>query len=334
VRTFLAALLLLLLLSSPAMAQCTAYTFHGTLIIPTRNYPPVIEVMLATHKGEQPIAYAYTDANNQFRFDNVQADRMDVVVRLEKFNELRESVDIGDTVSQAGTGACNQSGVFWLIPDEHAGEPLHGYPKEAVDEYALALKEDTARRYSEAAKHLEKVVMLVPEWFDAHCDLAAIYEKANRGGDAEKEYRKALDLEPDSFRAQLALGRLLLDQADLKLQQPSHPDLQPVLREARGLLAKAVNGNDKSAAAVHLLGDADFRLSDYKNAEIELKRALELDPTLYAARITLINVYISQKRWQDALDNVDIFLVENPSSPLRKEIMSTRTSIVHRLQNP
>src|SRR6478752_977400 len=109
-------------MSSQALAQCPSYIFHGTLIIPTRNYPSIIEVQLLSNQSEQPLAYAYTDATNRFRFDNMQANRFDVVVRLEHFKELRESVDIGDSVIPTG-GTCDQSRVFWLIPEESTDEP-------------------------------------------------------------------------------------------------------------------------------------------------------------------------------------------------------------------
>jgi tetratricopeptide (TPR) repeat protein len=76
----------------------------------------------------------------------------------------------------------------------------------------------------------------------------------------------------------------------------------------------------------------DFRTASYTTAEQELKRALELDPALSAARITLINVDIQQQNWQNALDNADAFLLENPASPYRQQVMATRSSVVRRLQ--
>ena len=53
---------------------------------------------------------------------------------------------------------------------------------------------------------------------------------------------------------------------------------------------------------------------------MELNRALSLDPGIFPARISLINVYIEQKRWQDALDNLDQFLLENPAAQLVVEL--------------
>jgi predicted Zn-dependent protease len=109
-------------------------------------------------------------------------------------------------------------------------------------------------------------------------------------------------------------------------------DVQPALREAHELISKAIVQDPKSAMASFLRGGVDFRLKDYKAAEVELKHALELDPTMFQARITLANLYIILKQWQAALDQVDTFILENPGSPYIQQMKTTRTGIIRRLQ--
>ncbi len=65
-----------------------------------------------------------------------------------------------------------------------------------------------------------------------------------------------------------------------------------------------------------------------------MNHVLELDQMLAAARITLINVYVQQQSWQNALENLDAFLLENPTSPYRQQVITTRLSVVRRLQSP
>ena len=67
-------------------------------------------------------------------------------------------------------------------------------------------------------------------------------------------------------------------------------------------------------------------------AESELKHALELDPKIFPARIMLVNVFIQMGMWQEALDNADIFLIENPGSRFRSDVSNTRTQVLQRLQ--
>ncbi|HLQ79055.1 MAG TPA: tetratricopeptide repeat protein, partial [Terriglobia bacterium] len=140
----------------------------------------------------------------------------------------------------------------------------------------------------------------------------------------------------ESFRVLMSLGRLYVLIADEKLQDPLTRDsAPPIFRQAYNLLAAAAARDPKSAMASYMVGSVEFRLGSYKDAEKDLKHALELDPSVFPARITLINVYVAQRMWQDALENIDEFILGNPSSAFRQEVMATRAVVIRRLSpNP
>jgi len=335
-KNLAAAAVLILFMSSLgfALPACPAYSFFGTIIVAARDYPIKYEVQLLSNRGDEIIARTYVDMTNRFVFDNVPPGRFDVVVHIERFQELRSPIDVTSAMSAQANGGCNVRDIFWLLPLERPNETSSGYPPEATREYDLAVRAENNMRFDEAAKHLEAAIVLAPDWFDAHSDLGAVYEKVNRVPDAASEYRRALELKPDSVRALLSLGRLLLDEADKSLQDPKlHVDVQPTLHEARELVQRAIVADPMSAMASFLLGGVDFRLLDYKAAETELQHALELDPKMSQARITLANLYINLKKWQDALDQIDAFVLEFPGSPYRQQLITTRTSIIRRLQS-
>jgi tetratricopeptide (TPR) repeat protein len=331
-------LVVILLSSGIARAQsdCTIFNLYGTLIIPVRDHPEKFEVLLKTRMGEQEIAHAYIDLNGRFFFENIPTGTYDVFTKVDGFKELRERVDFsGHQGGHTESDACKQNEIYWLKPDDVTvivDERLRGYPKEAIDEYVAAVAADSAKRYKEVVAHLENVVRLAPDWYDAHCELGVAYEELDRSGDAEKEYRKALELKPNGFRAMMSLARLLVLVADEKLQSPATRDTgRPLLNQARELLVSATMMDPMSAMAAYLLGAVDFRLASYKNAETELKHALELDASMFPARVTLINVYIAQQQWQNALDNVDTFLLENPDTVYRQQVLGIRSSILRRV---
>jgi predicted Zn-dependent protease len=332
------ALLVILLSSGIARAQsdCTIFNLYGALIIPVRDHPEKFEVLLKTRMGEQEIAHAYIDLNGRFFFENIPVGTYDVFTKIDGFKEMRERVDFsGHRGGQSDSDPCKQNEIYWLKPEDVTvivDERLRGYPKEAIDEYVAAVAADSAKKYKEVVAHLENVVRLAPDWYDAHCELGVAYEELDRNGDAEKEYRKALELKPNGFRAMMSLGRLLVLVADLKLQSPATRDAgSPLLNQARELLVSATTMDPMSAMAAYLLGAVDFRLASYKNAETELKHALELDASIFPARVTLINVYIAQQQWQNALDNVDTFLLENPDTVFRQQVLGIRSSILRRV---
>ena len=331
------AVLGILLASGVAQAQsdCTLFNLYGTLIIPVRDHPEKFVVLLKPRGGDQEYAHTYIDLNGRFFFENVPTGTYDVYTKIDGFKEMRERVDFsGHMGGNTDTGACKQNEIYWLRPDDVevvVDERLRGYPKAAIDEYVLAVTADSKKLYKEVVAHLENVVRLAPDWYDAHCELGIGYEELNRPGDAEKEYRKALELKPDGFRAIMSLSRLLILVADEKIQNPATRDAgPPLLNLARELLVNAARIDSMSAMAAYLLGAVDFRLASYKNAETELKHALELDASIFPARVTLINVYIAQQQWQNALDNVDSFLLENPDTVYRQQVMGIRSSILRR----
>ena len=319
-----------------AQSTCITYNLYGALIIPVRDYPNKFEVFLLNRMGEQEIAHSYIDMSGRFFFDNLQEGTFDVVVRLEGFKEMRERVDIGRTLgTTADNGVCKQNEIYWLTPEDTiviVDERLRGYPKEAISEYVQAVTAYNEKHYKEVVVHLENVVRLAPDWFDAHCELGVAYEEVNQRPNAEKQYRRALELKPDGFRALVSLGRLLVVEADERLQSAATRDsAPPILRQAREVLASATMRDTRDANASYMLGAVDFRLGSYKDAEVELKHALELDPTVFPARVTLINVYIEQKQWQSALDNIDAFIIENPDSVLRQQVFAIRSTVLRRL---
>jgi tetratricopeptide (TPR) repeat protein len=156
----------------------------------------------------------------------------------------------------------------------------------------------------------------------------------SRRNEAAAEFRKAHELNPDSARPFLVLGRLFLEEADIEILSATNADTSTKLKAARESLTEAVRRDPKLATAFYYLGAVDFRTQTYTDAETELKCALELDPKLFEARIILINVFVNQQKWQAALDSADTFLLEYPTSPYRPQVATTCQSIARRLQPP
>lgn len=335
-KNLLAAFALILVASSFAHAQigslgCVTsppgtFTFTGKLIIPGNDHPEIFEVFLMARMGEQIIAHTIANWSGEFCFIGVESARYDLLVRLEGFKELREVVDVPPVFPS----------IFWLTPADREvvlDERLRGYPKEAIDEYVMAAMADANKDFKEVVRHLEKVVSLAADWYDAHCELGGAYEEIQRYTDAEKEYRRALELKPDGMRAIMSLGRLLVLVSDDMINAAAAQDtITPILEQAHEVLTAALKRDPTSAMASYLIGAVDFRLASYGDAEKELKHALQLDTTIFPARIMLVNVFVAQKLWDQALDHLDQFILENPRSPYRTQAMETRASVVRHMR--
>jgi len=113
-----------------------------------------------------------------------------------------------------------------------------------------------------AAVHFEIVVNKNPKWVDARYSLASVYARIDRIPDAATHLLLVLDEEPDHFRANLLLGRILTlkNQADLAVPY----------------LEKAVKVQSDSAEANAFLADAYEKLGRTDDAAAARSRAAAL----------------------------------------------------------
>src|SRR6185295_14310251 len=257
----------------------------------------------------------------------------DIVVRIDGFLESRTNIRVGRENSTVGLYDLN---IFLTRkPDPLEDTQQQVYSRAILEEYAKGMEEFGKGRLDLAEPHLKKVITQIPDFYDGHFNLGMVYQGLSRRAEAEKEYRTAHELYPESARPLLALGRLFVEEADIEIIVASKPDvIEPLLKRAREALTQAVALDAKQATGFYYLGAIDFRSANYVEAEMQLKHALELDPMLSAARIALINVYVRQNLWLAALDNIDLFLLENPVSPYRQQVVTTRTSVVRKLPVP
>jgi tetratricopeptide (TPR) repeat protein len=325
-------LIAIVLNAGMVQAQSGSFGFDGRLIVPDPHFDyPAIELRLLNDDFDgRTIAYTFTEGTGSYAFKALAEGTYYVAVHLDGYQDVIQRVDLTSRVG------FNLHGVNILLKpidlEPKVNSTLTRENKQAIEAYGKAINERAKGHFEAAAKLLETAVKLVPDYPDAHLELGEVYLELHRRVDAEKEFRTGHDLSPDSMRALLDLGRLYLEEADVQLANgASQNSIRPLLTRSRDLLGEAVIRNPNSAMAGYLLGTAHFRSASYENAESELKRALSLDKTLAPAKIMLVNVYVVQQKWQSALDTLDKFIVENPTSPYVQEARTIRTNVARRL---
>jgi superkiller protein 3 len=132
----------------------------------------------------------------------------------------------------------------------------------------LYLKNDL---HIKALPLLESLVTVTPKAADAHADLAAVYAANGDRKGAEREFRRALELQADYFPALAGLGNLLARAGD-------DATAMPLLRKAVQLRPRAYEGH-------FLLGSALNRLGQFEEAQKQLEQASKLggenDPQVF-----------------------------------------------------
>ena len=177
-----------------------------------------------------------------------------------------------------------------------------GRAEEAADQLRQAIASDGASAYlrtrlaeelltlgriDEAREEIEASLHLDSQFAEAYVDLARVKLRLGDAGAAESALKRAVDVDRTCEDAYVLLVNLYRERGqDAKAQ------------ETWRALAQHV---PTSAPAHHALARAAVAHSDWKTAEAELNKALDLDGNLADAREELAELYQAQGRTGDAL---------------------------------
>jgi tetratricopeptide (TPR) repeat protein len=164
--------------------------------------------------------------------------------------------------------------------------------KDDRDTYlALANIYEKAKNYPETAKALdaaEKLSTTKDDKETIHFTRGAMYERMKKYPEAEAEFRKVLEVNPDSASALNYLGYMLADRNER-------------LGEAQDYIKKALDREPNNGAYLDSMGWVLFRLNKLPEAEEKLRQALDVmskDPTVHDH---LGDVYFHEGKTREAI---------------------------------
>jgi tetratricopeptide (TPR) repeat protein len=206
-------------------------------------------------------------------------------------------------------------------------------PAEAEGRATIAKAEAAMER-----KDFAGAVQICADFLDKNPDNAAVhfqlgyaYTALGKSGDAEAEYRSAIELDPKMGPAYLNLGLTLLDsdpeEAVSSLKQAS--ELMPGQPQPKYALGMALAHAGKDDAAIEQFHDAlkldernfsaQFELARtllharrFSEAELEFHRAVDLQPNSGAAHLGLVQTLLAEKKSVDAATELERYLQTNP----------------------
>jgi tetratricopeptide (TPR) repeat protein len=216
--------------------------------------------------------------------------RLDIVLRIDEKRLESEG---------ARTSSATVSATVLSIPDR------------AVREYDEAQRCLSRRESERAATHLSRAVQMAPQFSAAWNQLGVIAYQARRFSDAEANFRRALDADPEAFEPLVNLGGVLLN-----LKRPG---------DALGYNRRAVGRRPNNALANSQLGLTYFDLNDPDKAEKYLRIAIQLDPAHFShPQLVLAEIYLERGDRVSAVGQLRGFLQQHPDAPeaaaVREEI--------------
>jgi tetratricopeptide (TPR) repeat protein len=344
-KKLLIALPVLFLISSLVYGQAQTQTqvvrtaaIDGSIVLPTNQAMERYEILLLSKDGEQVIARTYTDLSGRYHFGNLSPDNVDVVVRIEGFEESRVPVKLapgrGTIVNMILTvkPMTSVEDSPWDSKVVQIDELSRKYPRKAVDDFQKGLESKRKGDTAKAQELIEGVVKLSPDFSDAHNLLGTLYQGMNRYRDAEKQYNLSRSLSPSSLAPLINLATLYLQEAEASEKEKEGPLVTGVIYDdALHVLQDATRVDPRNATVYYLLGITFYRARSYRFAEVSFNEALSIDVHVGAVRLALANVYIRQQKWREALDQFDKYLAENPKATDRTLVEAIRSKVIQQL---
>jgi len=187
-----------------------------------------------------------------------------------------------------------------------------------------------------AARYFERATQLDPTYGLAWVGLSRVRNwQANTSViPAEEGHRlareaveRALALDPNLAEAHAQMGRIKRQDdfdwvgADVSIRraiafEPGNPEFVRLAASSAALLGRfdetlplsrrAVDLDPLNAESWESLGETEFFMGQLDKAEVDFKKALELSPDIWASHNLLSQIYIMQRRPQDALPEIEL----------------------------
>jgi tetratricopeptide (TPR) repeat protein len=180
-------------------------------------------------------------------------------------------------------------------------------------------------RYGPAFYYLNRWIEVAPDSAEAYRGRGWVLEHMNDPQGSMKDYKRAVELDPNLVPARLRLAEMYLDRNEpsealphlelLSQQFPERPDVMARLGQcrfahgqpevARPLLEAAVEQLPNDSALLISLTKLEVQENHPAKAEQWVRRALKVDPNDTDAEFQLVGILQEQGRWEEARETLE-----------------------------
>jgi tetratricopeptide (TPR) repeat protein len=322
---------------TPTPAPSQSLRIRGRIIAGPHGLDSAITEVRFETDGGQPVGFAFADSNGEFTFERngmIPDQNVYAVVKVDGFKPYRERLFFSDfrgsfetslTIFLEREPTVTVSGKDGTVVD--LKQLRAKIPGKAVDEYEKALKESSKGNRVKAAEGLERALKLAPDFYEAQHSLGIQYIGLQKYDQAETALLRARDLSPKAAEPLINLGTLYYQRGESHSDAGRAEEAATTFEKAEDVLEESIRRNPLSSSAHFYLGATRYKMGSYEEAETSLKRALELNADEQNARLMLVNVYTKSARYNEALEQTNIFLAKNPKSPQRAALEALKEKI-------
>jgi tetratricopeptide (TPR) repeat protein len=305
-----------LLAGTSASAETSSFTLQGRITL-DKPASSVVLVLQDPRAKNAEVARAEVDDSGNYSMPGLQKRSYRLVAIVDGKKQERREIEIlcrpGALVSKDFHYGRIPSTLMLGFPAEDpdivdVAELDGDYSRDVLRDYERAFQDYINGNPSRALERLESIAARAPGFYGAHARLGVIYQQEGCYFDAEVEYSRASDLSPRSPQPLLNLASVQLRAAD------TPGELDRMTTRALSTLERAIELRPESAIAHCLVGSAHAKANSPEEAEKHFKIALELDGNFAAPRLMLASLYVRQQNWGEAVENLETYLKDFPSS--------------------
>jgi tetratricopeptide (TPR) repeat protein len=246
------------------------------------------------------VADVRTDRLGKFRFTGLSPQQYQVVIRHPGYRDIEREVNLVMVPAENLQLA--------LIPDKSAVGTMPppvasklvldaSVPPEARKEFAKAdaiLTTHKGETTGEAIDHLQRALVLYPNFLEAQLKLGAVYMDLQQWDKAEQALKRAIEINSKTVNAYLALG-------EVYSRQKRYSEAEEALRE--GLMVE-----DRSWQGHYALARLYYAKGDLGKAARQVGLAIQLNNSFPDAHLLAANIHLKVNNRQDALEQFQEYL--------------------------
>lgn len=304
--------------------QISAQAGSGSIVGQVRIAPGneiTAPVLITLSSRGATVNSIYTDNEGRFGFNQLPGNLYHILINEDGYSPVEQEVSIDPVTSSM------QILTIYLVPREAKPKAPPGIqggntrladsaqytqqiPKPARKEFEKGVKADKNAKPDEAIKYYQKAVTLSPQFYEARNNLGSDLVSKSRFPEAQEQFEQVVKMNPSDAAAYFNLGNVSL--------------LTRQFDKGQHWVEQGLSKQPDSAFGQFLQGSLYAELGRPNEAEVALKRSLELDPIMSKAHLALVNLYLRQKRNNDAASELRAFLrafPEDPFAPRAKQVL-------------
>jgi tetratricopeptide (TPR) repeat protein len=164
----------------------------------------------------------------------------------------------------------------------------------------------------------QQAIATAPDYYEAHYEAAMAYLTLGNRGEAEKSFRKSIEVSIDKYgEAEVGLGTVMIDEGDYA--------------SAEKAIRRGIELNPNLWLGHYELGRTFLNEKKISDAKDSAEQARLLAPSAPVVYRLLLNIHLLQKDYPALLQDLDMYLKLDPDSPAGARAKQLREQVQQKI---